>query len=152
MLVKLMWILALLATLTGCGEISEQYRKVVSPDEVVVTEVHCVTLITIPILCAVDRYRIITVHVEKVVTEIVETIVEVEVIREVIIEKIVTEIEIEHIAIEVDINDIVPEVVERIKALVPADDIRDIPLNKIVEEVTNKLIDEAPMVEEVIIR
>ena len=79
--VKLMWIFAILATLSGCGEIDRQFTKVVSPDEVVVTEVYRWTLIGIPVFCVIGQDRTITVRVETIVTEIVETIVEVEVIN-----------------------------------------------------------------------
>jgi hypothetical protein len=141
--VKLMRIFAILAVLSGCGAIDRQFTKVVSPDEVVVTEVYCWTLIGIPVFCVIGQDRTITVRVETIVTEIVETIVEVEVINEVIIERIVTEIETEYLSTEVDIRDIVAEVVQSVKELVPEENIKEVPFDKIVEEATNALIDEA---------
>ena len=42
-----------------------------------------------------------------------------------------------------DIRDIVAEVVESVKELVPEEDIKEVPFDKIVEEATNALIDEA---------
>lgn len=137
------WLFVILATLIGCGEIDRQFTKVVSPDEIVVTEVYCWTLIGIPVFCVIGEDRTITVRVETVVTEIVETIVEVEVIDEVIIEKIVTEIEIEYVSTEVNISDIVVEVVEIVKELVPEDDIIEVPLDEIVAEVTEQFVNEA---------
>ncbi len=142
MIVRLIWIITILATLTGCGEFEIQFRKVVSPNEVVDTHIYCSLLIIIPVFCSVEQNKIITVEVEKVVVEVVETIVEVEVIKEVIVEKIVTEIEMIYVEAEVDIGEIVPAIVARVKELVPEEDIIDVSLDEIIEEVTNELYDE----------
>ena len=142
-----MCLFLILATLIGCGEIDRQFTRIVSSDEVVVTQVYCWTLIGIPVFCVIGEDRTITVRVETVVTEIVETIVEVEVIEEVIIEKIVTEIETLYVSEAVNISDIVVEVVEIVKELVPEDDIIEVPLDEIVAEITNQFVDEVPTIE-----
>ena len=64
-----------------------------------------------------------------------------------IIEKIVTEIETKYVSTEVDIRDIVAEVVESVKELVPEENIKEVPFDEIVEEATNTLIDEALTIE-----
>ena len=145
--VRAIWLFIILTTLIGCGEIDRQFTKVVSPDEIVVTEVYCWTLIGIPVLCIIDQDRTITVRVETIVTEIVDIIVEVEVINEVIIEKIVTEIETKYVSTEVNISEIVAEVIESVKERVPEEDIKDVPLDEIVAKVTEQFVNEAPTVE-----
>ena len=141
MLVRLIWVLILITTFISCGKIENQFTKVVSSDELVVTHVFCSTLLGIPVFCTFEENRTVYVHVETVVTEIVETIVLEEIIKEVIIEMIVTEIETVYISTEVEISAIVIVVVERVKELVPEDELIDVPLNEIVEEVTNEFID-----------
>lgn len=142
MLVRLMWGLIILFTLMGCGKFENQFSKVVSSDELVVTHVFCSTLLGIPVFCTFEENRTIYVHVETVVTEIVETIVIEEVEKEVIIEKIVTEIETVYVFKEVDVAEIVTEIVIKVKEIVSEDELIDVPLNEIVEEVTREFIDQ----------
>lgn len=135
-------IITYILLIIGCGKFEHQFTKIVSSDEVVVTNVFCSTLIGIPIFCTIVEDRTVTVYVETIVTQIVETIVEEEVRKEVIIEKIVIEIETIYVTNETDINEIVIEVIERVKELVPEEDLIDVPLDEIVEEVTNEFIEQ----------
>ncbi len=141
MLVRLMWVLIIIATLLGCGKIENQFTRVISSDELVVTHVFCSTLLGIPVFCSFEENRTIYVQVETVVTEIVEIIVVEEIIREVIIETIVTEIETVYIYTEVEIVTIVNEVIERVEELVPEDELIDVPISEIVVEVANEFIE-----------
>ena len=137
MLLKLMCVLIIIVTCIGCGKYENQFTKVVSSEESVVIHVFCATLIGIPVFCTVDENRTIYVHVETVVTEIVEIIE-----KEVIIEKIVTEIETIYISTEVDIAEVVIEIVAKVKEIVPEDELIDVPLIDIVEEVTREFVDQ----------
>ncbi len=142
MLLKLMCVLIIIVTCIGCGKYENQFTKVVSSEELVVIHVFCATLIGIPVFCTVDENRTLYVHVETVVTEIVEIIVVEEVEKEVIIEKIVTEIETIYISTEVDIAEVVIEIVAKVKEIVPEDELIDVPLIDIVEEVTREFVDQ----------
>lgn len=139
---KIIYALIIITLLSACGNFERQIYDVVSQDEVVETQLFCMTLIGIPVFCLVKEQRTITIKVETIVTEIVETIVEEEVIKEIIIEKIVTEIVTIYIHTETNINEVVSQVVERVKELVPEEEIIDVPIEDIVEEVTKVFIDE----------
>ena len=59
MLVRLIWVLIIITILTGCGKFENQFTKVVSSEELVVTEIFCLTLLSVPVFCTFVEDRII---------------------------------------------------------------------------------------------
>lgn len=141
MLVRLMWVLIIIITSMGCGKIENQFTKVVSSEELVETHLFCSTLLGIPIFCSFEENRLIYVHVETVITKIVDITVIEEVKKEVIVEKIVTEFVTIYVSTEVDLAELVTEIVSKVKELVSEDELIDVPLNDIVDEITREFID-----------
>lgn len=137
---KCLYIIIIITLLTGCGEYGDRIQNILSPDEVEDIEINCTHVFGIPLICGVKHERTITERVEIIVTEVVDIIVEVEVIREIVTEIIVTKFQTIYITTEPELHVIVSEVIEKVKELVPEENIKDVPLDEIVEEVANELL------------
>lgn len=147
MLVRFKLLFLVIAVLVGCGHFERHIYNVVSPDEVVESELYCITLIRIPVFCVLEETRTITVTVDTIVTEVVEIIVEEEIIREVILERVVTEIITIYISTTPEIHELVNQVIKRVKELVPEEEILEVPLEEIVDEVINSVLGENASIE-----
>ena len=130
----------------GCGRFDNEYTSIVSPDEVSTLRVSCVSFLGVPTMCAVINETTRTIRIENIVTEIVNRIVKKEVVTEVPVEKIVTRVETRYIVTrkEVDIEEIVEYIIARIKEYVESTDIIDVPIDVIVDETTESIINPPP--------
>lgn len=130
----------------SCGRHDRQYKPIVTPETVTHFQVTCLSLLNIPVMCAVIDQTTRTVRIENVVIRIVDRIVKKEVIKEVPIEKIVKRIEFQYIetGTETDIEDIVNVVIERIKEYVKPSDIIEVPTDVIVDETIDYISNPPP--------
>ena len=130
----------------GCGRFDNEYTSIVSPDEVSTLRVSCVSFLGVPTMCAVINETTRTIRIENIVTEIVNRIVKKEVVTEVPVEKIVTRVETRYIVTrkEVDIEEIVEYIIARIKEYVESTDLIDVPIDVIVDETTESIINPPP--------
>ena len=132
--------------IVSCGRYDRQYKPIVTPERVTRVQVTCLSLLNIPVMCAVIDQTTRTVRIENVIKRIVDRIVKKEVIREVPIERIVKRIEYQYIetGTEIDIEEIVNVVIERVREYVKPSDIIEVPTDVIVDETVDYISNPPP--------